>query len=270
MVGSGGDVMSLCRTAAGGRWTIDGAAARRGADAALSLIDPSDSAPLVVYVPGTSTHAVPDSLQDEVARGFGGDASVVMVDYPATWDFRSSAPTGAAALRTVLDSLADSAGARRVMLVGESQGAWIIGEVLTDPARAGVVDRAVLLGHPGIARTHYPSIDQARAGAAQIVEINNARDTVPRVVNAPDEAVLDTLARLTSGQLSGVRSALRVVRSDPRYCVRAGVNALSGAVLRGRPDPHVYDGRMREAVDLLRSDPIVDRRITHSSANAEI
>ncbi len=245
--------------AASGTWTAEDDVARAGAGAALRQVDaaPAD-APIVLYVPGTSTHEVPQALRDQVALQLGPRAQVVRLGYPATWELRESVATGVAALQTVLDELARRGDDRRVMLVGESQGAWVIGEVMRQPGRAAHVDRAVLLGHPALARTHYVDGDLPWAAASKVVEIANDADTVPREIDADPNAVLDAISRLGQGDLGGLLSAVRVVASDPGYGLDAGINALRGSILDGRvDDPHDYSGRMREAVALLRSDPSI-------------
>jgi hypothetical protein len=240
--------------AAGGMWTPDLAEARRQADRTLAQLDLSRPGPIVLWVPGTSSHAVPAAFAQAVdgLRALGS-AQVGLVDYPATWHMRSSVTTGYVALELVLDEIRRRRGANaQVLLAGESQGAWIIGELLTDPRYARLVRRATLLGHPAPARTHYPALGSAEADSSRAVEINNRADHVPDTPHASPVTVLNAMEYIGTGNIvGGLPWLLRIAMSDPGYLLQAGFNALRGTALSMFGDPHDYASRMQEAAALL-------------------
>jgi hypothetical protein len=55
--------------------------------------------------------------------------------YPASWDFDDSVSRGVSALTSLLNHAAVETPHRRHVLMGYSQGAWVIGEALIPPAR---------------------------------------------------------------------------------------------------------------------------------------
>lgn len=62
-------------------------------------------------------------------------AAYTELEYPASWDFESSVRHGVAALTGLLNHAAVAAPHRRHVLMGYSQGAWVIGEALLAPAQ---------------------------------------------------------------------------------------------------------------------------------------
>jgi hypothetical protein len=247
------DPTGLLLGAAGGAWTPDLDEARRQAALTLAQLDLTRPGTIVLWVPGTSSHAVPESFRQAlVGIGELATAQVGLVDYPATWRLRSSVATGYVALALVLDELRRRGRHQHLLLAGESQGAWIIGELLTDPRYARMVDRAALLGHPAPARTHYPDVTDPAARRAQAVEVNNRADHVPDVPHAPPAVVLAAMQHFGTGDIVGsLPHMLRIAISDPGYLLQAGFNALRGTVLSAFGDPHDYSSRMVDAAELL-------------------
>ncbi len=133
---------------------IDHERARADADRALAAIDFSKPE-IVLWVPATNSHSIPDDWQKGVEQQFGQRASSSLVDYPANVNFNDSVSTGMETLKLVLAGIAERGGHHRVTLGGHSQGAWVIGDALQDPGVGRMVDKAVLYGHPAPAKVDW-------------------------------------------------------------------------------------------------------------------
>jgi hypothetical protein len=133
---------------------IDHERARRDAERALAAIDFSKPE-IVLWVPATNSHSIPDDWQRGVQQAFGERASSSIVDYPANANFNDSVSTGMETLKLVLAGIAERGSHHRVTLGGHSQGAWVVGDALQQPEVGRMVDKATIYGHPAPARVDW-------------------------------------------------------------------------------------------------------------------
>ncbi len=232
---------------AGGSWTVDSARAIHDAQWALNAIDWTKR-DIVIWVPGTSNHTIHRRFEQSVQDSWKGAASLVRLEYEATWHMRRSMPTGIATLRLVLAGIAAHGGNHRVMLAGESQGAWIIGETLADPMMRRTVSRAVLMGHPWHAAHHYDD-----GHDHDIAEINHDQDMVAMPVKGDVTKAFDALIALNTLQLNKVGLILGALAANAQHGALLLTSALRATLLRGvLADPHDYTNDMRRAVEYLR------------------
>jgi hypothetical protein len=130
----------------------DHAKAKANAKATLDRID--WNRPIIALtVAGTGWGNPPQELVDGLTRQAGADrVSISQVTYPATAvDMLDSVALGKETLRLVLEEIErrDPDGTKyHVALSGESQGAWVINDVLAEHPFAKTVDRAGLYGLP--------------------------------------------------------------------------------------------------------------------------
>lgn len=234
---------------AGGEWTVDWERAHADAQKVLDAIDFSKR-DIVIWVPGTSNHGPHKDFEAAVKDSYRGEGSnLVALEYEATWHLRRSAPTGIATLRLVLEGIRARGGDHRVLLAGESQGAWIIGETIADPAVSKVVDRAVLMGHPWLARHQYTNGEDPRVRV-----INHAGDQVTLPIHGDPSVSLDAMIAIRTLQIAKLGGALKALASNPMHGVLILKNLLYGIpVLKDYlRNPHVYGSDMTRAVEYLR------------------
>ena len=96
-----------------------------------------------------STVRTSDPDFDVAAALPGVDAT--LVPYEATWRLKESLADGEAVLRGVLQGIAAHGGHHRVMVAGQSLGAWSIGEVLAHYAGEMAREGWTPVGEPGVA-----------------------------------------------------------------------------------------------------------------------
>lgn len=121
---------------------------------------------IFVWVPGTGGHEVHEAFAQAVHTQHGKDAQIIVVDYPASWDFDKSVPEGEKALKATLKQLSrERTLDQKVLVAGSSQGAWVISNVYTNTnyndvfassPLPPVVTKTVLFGHPGVADSYAP------------------------------------------------------------------------------------------------------------------
>ncbi|MCW2923122.1 MAG: Cutinase, partial [Thermoleophilia bacterium] len=221
----------------------DAKAARKLADAALAKVDWSKP-DLVVWVPATDEHYFPSAMRAGVKRQFGDRASTVLLDYPADWNFAESVSTGMEALRLFLAGVAEHGGDRRVLLAGHSQGAWVIGDAMADPAVHAAVDRAVLLGDPGLAVTHYTDRRDAK-----VVEVTDRGDRLGAPVDGR-EALLEGMSRIDRGDTVGGGAELAgVAVHNPQLATYLAARSVDPG--QWKDDPHRYEHAMGDAATFL-------------------
>jgi len=158
-------------------------------------------------------------------------------------------PTGLATLKLVLEGIRARGGEHRVLVAGESQGAWIAGEAAADADVGRVIDRAVLLGHPWLALHQY-----SRGEDPRVRVINHAGDQVAMPIKGDAATALDAMVAIHTLNLGGLDEVLRALASNPAHGVRllgSVAYAIPGlrALLR---NPHDYGGEMSRAVEFLR------------------
>lgn len=234
---------------AGGEWTVDWERAHADAQRTLDAIDFSKR-DIVIWVPGTSNHGPHKAFEAAVRDAYQGDGSnLVALEYEATWHLRRSLPTGIATMRLVLEGIRARGGDHRVLLSGESQGAWIIGEVVADPAVSKVVDRAVLIGHPWLAAHHYD-----RGQDPRVRVINHAGDQVALPVRGNPTDGLDAMLAIRTLDLSRAGALVKAIAANPDHGVKMLANIIYAIpfVKTLLKNPHVYDGEMTRAVEYLR------------------
>jgi len=231
-------------------YTVDWARAHADAQKVLDSIDFSKR-DIVIWAPGTSNHGTHPAFEAAIKDSYrDGAASQVALEYEATWHLRRSLPTGIATMRLVLEGIRARGGDHRVLLSGESQGAWIIGEVLADPAVSSVVDRAILVGHPWLAKHQY---DQGQDSRVRV--INHDGDQVALPVRGDATVGLDAMIAIRTLDLSRLGDVVKALAANPDHAVKLLANiaySLPG-LKKLLTNPHVYDGDMARAVEYLRT-----------------
>jgi hypothetical protein len=255
---------------AGGTWTVDWQRAHADAQKVLDAIDFSKR-DIVIWAPGTSNHGPHPAFEDAVTEAYRGEGSnLVALEYEATWNLRSSLPTGIATMRLVLEGIKARGGDHRILLSGESQGAWIIGEVLADPAVSSIVDRAVLVGHPWLAAHQYDKGQDARVRV-----INHDGDMVAMPVKGDPTVGLDAILAIRTLDVTLAGSLVKGIFANPKQGVellKSLIFAVPGLKSLVK-NPHVYDGEMSRVVEFLRhgrlpiSDEHAERLHSHSMPN---
>lgn len=233
-------------------WQADLDQARHDAEQVLARIDFSQRDILIV-VPGTGDRA----LLPEQRRGIAdtwprGGASVAFIDYDTNWNMPRSMPQGMETLRLVLAGIARRGGAHRVFLVGQSQGALIIGEAMREPAVRSMVTRAAILGHPsGVAATRY-----AAGSDPKVWYHTHPDDPIAQRLNGSVKQALEGVAHIMAGRLldalpivltSGVRNAAQGI-STGIWAIRGQLRIPHWLV----PDPHSYADDYHAALAFIR------------------
>lgn len=239
---------SLQLSAANPVWTVDTQRAAADAAAAFAAIDWSKR-DIVIWLPGTSSHVVNPGFARAVATAWGNSGvSLSMLDYEASWQLDRSVATGVESLKILLAAIAARKGAHRVLVAGESQGAWIIGEAMADPAMMRVVDRAVLMGHPALAGHHYD-------GDQKVIEINHRRDLVTMPLKGNADHAFDAMRAVHLLDPRYIGSLVRASLANPAQLGLMALGAVRWLLSDGLvPDPHDYTGDMARAAALLRED----------------
>lgn len=210
---------------------------------------------VVIWVPGTGSKIIHPAFEDTVRGSWtDGRVSLVRMHHEASWNMRPSVATGIATMKLVLAGIAAHGGDHRIMLAGESQGAWIIGEAMADPMLRRVVSRAFLLGHPWLATHHY---DDKHDPDVRV--INNDGDLVTMSIKGDSEALargLDAMVAIYTGRVWKLPLVISSLLANPIHgwkLISSIKFALPGANKRWQ-NPHHYDRHMKEAVAFLRSD----------------
>lgn len=235
---------------AGGPWYVDWARAQADADAVLSSID-FTKRDIYIWVPGTSCHDVHPAFraaleQDPAHR----TASLTYLRYEATWEMRRSLPTGLATLLLVLEEIRKRGGSHRVLLGGESQGAWIAGEAAAHPILGRMVDRAVLMGHPWLAANQYSDGHDPR-----IFEVDHRGDMVTLPIRGSATAGFDAMIGLRTLHVADLARTAGVFLRNSAQTLQMiiSLGALVPPIKRRMHNPHIYDMEMPGAVRFLDS-----------------
>jgi hypothetical protein len=220
---------------------------------AQRLVDSIDwsSGLVVIWVPGTNDHEVPEEIARRLAEA-GVDHPYV-VDYASTWQLRSSVPDGEATLRAVLELVAKrKRRGQRVVLLGESQGAWVISSILRDPRLAKVVDRASLMAHPALApaHVHESTSTSDRLDPRRVQEFNRDGDVVTREVGKSHDRVLDVVDSFAGLRVGhALLGALAIAVTDPGL-----LGALVASQLfrvQGTENPHGSSDFVGDAISWI-------------------
>lgn len=233
---------------AGGDWPVDTYRAHHDAKLLLDGIDWTKR-DIVVWVPGTSNHTIHRGFETAVREGWlNADVSLNRMEYEASWNMRPSTATGVETLRLILAGIAAQGGNHRVLLAGESQGAWIIGEAMADPMLKHVVDRAVLLGHPFLAKHHYEDGKDPR-----VIEINHRHDQVSQEVKGDPAKALDAMVAIHQMQIGKIGTVLGALAANPFHGVLLLGTGMRALLPKGWiVDPHDYTGDMPRVVEFLQ------------------
>lgn len=228
--------------------------ARMEADATYRRLDRS-SPNLVVWVAGTMRTFTPDDFARGVHDAFDGDVS--LVNTPARDDYQI--PQGvadtSAALRLLLTRLeAERAPGQRILLAGESQGAWAMSVALADPTLAKIVDRSVVWGNPGVGGHEHPG-----ASDPKWLDFTDDLDVVGRGFVGDAGMVLDGITNTFDGHVS---QAWRVPATAINNPAEGALLAATGGLLFA-PDgyglqTHNYREYMGAAARFLADAPAHD------------
>lgn len=220
------------------------------AERASAVVDSIDFSldTVVLWMPGTSEHGIAEDVAETFRRRSVRGA--VAVPYQATWRMKESVPDGEATLRAVLDLVrARLRPGQKLVLLGQSQGAWVISSVLRDPAYAALVHRTGLVAHPALAPAHgHDTTAGSEKLGPTVREFNDPDDLVTRDLGQSAPAALDIVdafARLEMGKAVG--GALRMAFRDP-----ALLQALVASQLfrvKGTANPHESGSLLDQAIE---------------------
>jgi len=199
---------------------------------------------IVIWVPGTSNHNIHPRFERDATLFWGDRASLVLAQYQADWRLSSSIPDGFRELKNIVDYvLKHRRKGQRVVLAGESQGALIIGELMARPEYYAAIDKAVLMGHPGISEKHYDN-------DPKVLEINNPAD--PATFQWPGDAVeiIRNVDKFFKKDMSSIPFFIKTIASAPFLAAHLVGSQLNSIPLFKEhfPHPHNYSSRMPEAV----------------------
>ena len=229
----------------------DPARARLEADATYRRLD-HDADDLVIWVPGTMRMSTPGDFRAGVRQAMGADTAVV--NMPARSDYQI--PQGVAdtseALRLLLTRLdSERRPGQRILLAGESQGAWAMGVALADPKLSSIVDRAVVWGNPGVSQHQFDG-----AGDGHVLELSDEMDVIGRSLEGDAPMVLDGLGDTFDGHWT---QAWRLPADFINNPFEAGLLARTGLRLLTpggyERDPHNYHEFMGSAARFLADAP---------------
>jgi hypothetical protein len=217
----------------------DHAMARRNAEQTLAHVD--WNRPIIaISVPSTGW-GFASELKDGLARHAGsGRISEVKLEYPAAaHDMPTSVALGEESLRLVLEEIQrrDPVGTRyHVALQGESQGAWVINDVLAEHPFASTVDRVALYGLPRSA-TH----DGALRDDARVRVTNDPWDPIAWPYLGPAGLGTAGIGLIIGHDGRDTPAALLGMALNPVHAAALGVGQLA-TMFTGRPSahPHVY------------------------------
>jgi hypothetical protein len=209
---------------------------------------------IVVWAPGTMRGYVPTAFADGVETAFGDrDVSLVKLPTHPNYQVVQGAADSAEALRQLVKRLdAERRPGQRILLAGESQGAWALDIALTDPAVRDAVDRAVVWGNPGLQPHQHDG-----AGDGKVLELTDELDVVGRPVSGDAGMVVDALTRVMDGDASqawrwpaiavnNAHSSSLLLRSGLRLMTPGGFDR----------DPHNHREFMGAAARFLADAPV--------------
>lgn len=200
---------------------------------------------IVIWVPGTSNHDIHPRFKYHADLYWGSNASLVLTRYMASWHLSHSIPDGFQNLKAIVDYVIKrKRPGQRIVLAGESQGALIIGELMARPDYYRLIDKAVLLGHPGLSEVHYDN-------DKKVLEINNPADPATFQWPAPAVDIISNVDKfMTKGDLGTIPFFLRTAIAAPLLVADlVSSQVIRLPILREHiPHPHNYSSRMEEAV----------------------
>lgn len=168
---------------------------------------------IVLWVPGTNSHSIPEEFLRDIKQHFGDDATTALVDYEAAWTFRTSMAHGYATLRATLEYLiSNMRPGTKILLAGLSQGSMVISELLTNPRYYQLISRAALLGHPGVAANHVHGVPDPK-----ISEFNNPFDPSTLPWRGDPVKIIKSVDSFMRGDILDAVYLLKVAALNPLY-----------------------------------------------------
>ena len=206
---------------------------------------------IILWVPGTNDHQIPAKFLEMVRQMFGDDAEVVLVDYMATEEYAISRPHGTMTLKATLDHIRrNNTGGSSIYLAGLSQGAMVISDVVSDEKYGRLINRAVLIGHPGVATYHFDNHPKVK-------EFNNSLDIVTFKWSEDGDSIIHKVTKFLQGDILAGVSLLGTIVDHPLKSLWAGLLYLHRVPFLNFPkllesDPHDYTSSMDDAASWLR------------------
>jgi hypothetical protein len=215
---------------------------------------------IVIWGPGTSEYWIKEPFDDAV-HAFAPNQHIAMIPYESTWLFSESVPDGVAVLTGVLKAIHRIDPSRKVLLAGESQGAWIVGNVLADKSVSGMIERASLWGHPGAAK-HYPGhVPHSPAKPlnytpdGRVREVDNASDVVTAPLGDQTDQVMGAVEAFARRQfVPAIEVFAHYAVENPgvvKELLRSQLWRLPGFASKDGANPHDYDADMVRGVRFL-------------------
>lgn len=244
--------------------SVAGAASGIAADVASRAGDIADTvrragrSGAMLWVPGTGEKVAPKAVTAAATHIL--NMPTITVPYPASWDILNSIKDGDAILRGVLDNLAANPAEGPVVMMGKSQGAWVMARALNQiPAEAQPV-RSALLGLPGFARFEMPGNPVGVSDAARHAVINHLDDPYQSFASATS---LDDLVRdmRKPTLLKGVFTDSSTREGVGRLIKRAVLNHVPGI---DYVDPHEYISAIPRAAEFLSTGKVSDLDARHA------
>lgn len=203
---------------------------------------------IVILVPGTNGKIIPSSLKAYV-KSLMPNSQLVMLDYPANWYFSTSIVSGKTMLEKTLEYISKNKKLNtKVYIIGQSQGSLVSGEVLSNLKFKNMIDKAVLLGHPGVSDHHY-------ANNLKIKEINNPRDFITfSWQGLSNNGIIDAVEAITSGNFIKGLPLLKVIIMNPlkvAWAAAAGLRLIPLSIFKDIPAYHNYENYYAQAVKYL-------------------
>ena len=211
---------------------------------------------IVVWVPGTMRKRIPSYFTAGVRDAFRGrDVSLVKLPTHPDYQIAQGVADSAEAVRQLVRQLDEQRRpGQRILLAGESQGAWAMGVALEDPDVRDAVDRAVVWGNPGLQPHQYDG-----AGDGKVLELTDELDVVGRHVNGDSQLVLDAMSNFMDGDLTQAWRLPAIAVNNPHstsLLLRSGLRIQTpGGFER---DPHNHREFMGAAARFLSDAPIPD------------
>jgi len=210
---------------------------------------------IVIWVPGTMRYRTPGPFTDGLKAWMGDSMS--LVNMPARPDYQI--PQGVAdtsvALKIVLDDLTRTKRpGQRILLSGESQGAWALSKVMNEPKYEAMVDRAVIWGNPGVSPYQFDGV-----GTEKLMEMSDDLDIVSRSEEGDAPMMLEGLLNVADGHWSQVWRVPGTMINNPAetYAIaRTGIRlVIPGGYER---ETHNYREFMNAAARFLSDAPHPD------------
>jgi len=205
---------------------------------------------IILWMPGTNDHLIPTKFSESIRQMFGASADLVLCDYTATWRLQSSIADGEATLMQTLDYIIKhKKKSTKIMLAGLSQGSIVISNIMADPKYSGLITRATLVGHPGVAGHHFDHDPVVK-------EINNQYDFTTFDWHGDNQKIIQSVDMFFRGDIIAGVNLLRVGLRNPMQVLWMAAVSLHRVPFLHFPaifdtDPHDYTAYLDEAASWL-------------------